>query len=91
MIAYEVKSSINNVLTGDTVLEAKMTELVKHYERKDIFEVFFLHYRKYGMHWANATLKEQQFVEAIVRVTYERDRALRLGTLLTDVRPSFAS
>ena len=33
MIAYGIKLSIDNGLTGDVVLEAKTTALAKHYER----------------------------------------------------------
>lgn len=33
MIAYGIKLSIENGLTGDVVLEAKTTALAKHYER----------------------------------------------------------
>ena len=54
-------------------------------------ELFFQICRKYGVHWASATPKEQAFIEEVTRVTYEQDRARRLGTPLSDVRPSFAS
>ena len=33
MIAYGIKLSIDNGLTGDVVLEAKTTALAKHYEQ----------------------------------------------------------
>ena len=38
-----------------------------------------------------ATPKEKSFIEEVTRVTYERDRAQRLGLPLSEVRPSFAS
>ena len=47
--------------------------------------------QKYGVRWASAAEKERQFIEEVTRVTYERERALRLGSPLSDVRPSFAS
>ena len=47
--------------------------------------------RKYDVRWASATPKEQAFIEEVTRVTYERDRAQRLGTPLSEIRPSFAS
>ena len=52
---------------------------------------FFQMCRKYDVHWASATPKEQAFIEEVTRVTYERDRAQRFGTPLSDIRPSFAS
>ena len=69
---------------------------VEWYCRKDseeerFYEVFFQICRKYDVHWASATPKEQAFIEEVTRVTYEQDRARRLGTPLSDVRPSFAS
>ncbi len=47
--------------------------------------------RKYSVRWASATPKEKSFIEEVTRVTYERDRAQRLGLPLSEVRPSFAS
>ena len=35
--------------------------------------------------------KEKLFIEEITRVTYERDKAIRLCLPLSDVRPAFAS
>ena len=68
----------------------------KWYCRKDpeeerFYEIFFLMCQKYGVRWASASEKERQFIEEVTRVTYERERALRLGSSLSDVRPSFAS
>ena len=39
----------------------------------------------------SASDKERAFIEEITRVTYERDRAVRLGLPLSEVRPAFAS
>ena len=69
---------------------------VEWYCRKDpeeerFYEIFFQLCRKYNVRWASATLMEQKFIEEVTRVTYERDKALRLGLPLSDVRPSFAS
>ena len=59
--------------------------------RKIDFMNFFQMCQKYGVRWASAEEKERQFIEEVTRVTYERERALRLGFPLSDVRPSFAS
>ncbi len=59
-------------------------------EEERFYEIFFQLCHKYGVRWASATPKEQQFIEEVTRVTYERDRAIRLGLPLSDVRPSFA-
>lgn len=63
----------------------------KNPEEERFYEIFFQMCQKYGVRWASATQKEQRFIEEVTRVTYERDRAVRLGLPLTDVRPSFAS
>ena len=60
-------------------------------EKERFYELFFQMCRKYDVHWASATPKEQAFIEEVTRVTYERDRAQRFGTPLSDIRPSFAS
>ena len=63
----------------------------KNPEEERFYEIFFQMCQKYGVRWTSATQKEQNFIEEVTRVTYERDRAVRLGLPLTDVRPSFAS
>ena len=55
------------------------------------YEIFFLMCQKYAVRWASADEKERYFIEEITRVTYERERALRLGLPLSDIRPAFAS
>ena len=60
-------------------------------EEERFYEIFFRMCQKYGVRWASAEEKERQFIEEVTRVTYERERALRLGSPLSDVRPSFAS
>lgn len=40
--------------------------------------------QKYGVRWASADEKEREFIEEVTRVTYERERAIRLGLSLTD-------
>lgn len=59
-------------------------------EEERFYEIFFLMCQKYGVRWASAEEKERKFIEEVTRVTYERERALRLGFPLSDVRPSFA-
>ena len=58
---------------------------------RTVLRKFFQMCRKYGVRWGKAKEKEQAFIEEVTRVTYERDRALRFGTPLSDIRPSFAS
>jgi len=60
-------------------------------EEERFYEIFFKLCQKYAISWSSATPKEQAFLEEVTRVTYERDRALRLGFSLSDIRPSFAS
>lgn len=66
------------------------------YCRKDaeadrFYEIFFTMCRKYKVSWASANEKERQFIEEVTRVTYERERAIRQGRPLSEVRPAFAS
>ena len=61
------------------------------FEEDRFYEIFFQMCQKYRVRWASAEGKERQFIEEVTRVTYERERALRLGSPLTEVRPSFAS
>ena len=66
------------------------------YCRKDpeadrFYEVFFEMCRKYHVRWCSASEKERAFIEEVTRVTYERDRATRLGLPVDSVRPAFAS
>ena len=60
-------------------------------EAERFYEIFFQMCQKYGVRWASAEEKERKFIEEVTRVTYERERAHRLGFPLSDVRPSFAS
>ena len=66
------------------------------YCRKDaeadrFYEIFFQMCQKYKVRWASADEKERQFIEEVTRVTYERDRAVRQGLPVSEVRPAFAS
>ena len=63
----------------------------KDSEEERFYEIFFQMCQKYGVRWASADEKERQFIEEVTRVTYERERAVRLGLPLSEVRPSFAS
>ena len=47
-------------------------------EEERFYEIFFQMCQKYGVRWASAEGKERQFIEEVTRVTYERERALRL-------------
>ena len=63
----------------------------KDSESERFYHIFFWLCRKYNIHWASADEKERQFIEEVTRITYERDKALRLGLSLRNIRPSFAS
>ena len=60
-------------------------------EEERFYAIFFALCRKYHVSWASADEKEKAFIEEVSRVTYERDKALRLGQPLADIRPAFAS
>ena len=60
-------------------------------EEERFYEIFFQLCRKYNVRWASASEKERAFIDEITRVTYERDRAVRLGRPLSEIRPAFAS
>ena len=60
-------------------------------EEERFYDIFFQLCRKHNIRWASASDKERAFIEEITRVTYERDRAVRLGLPLSEVRPAFAS
>ena len=63
----------------------------KDSEEERFYEIFFQMCQKYGVRWASAEEKERQFIEEVTRVTYERERAVRLGLPLADIRPAFVS
>ncbi len=63
----------------------------KDAEEERYYEIFFQMCQKYGVRWASADEKERQFIEEVTRVTYERERAVRLGLPLSEIRPAFAS
>ncbi len=52
-------------------------------EEERFYEIFFQLCRKYNVRWASASEKERAFIDEITRVTYERDRAVRLGQPLS--------
>lgn len=60
-------------------------------EEERFYSIFFKLCRKYDVSWASASDKEKAFIEEVTRVTYERERAIRNGLPLSDVRPAFAS
>ncbi|MBD5084843.1 MAG: hypothetical protein HDT33_07220 [Clostridiales bacterium] len=69
---------------------------VKWYCRRNLeearfYEIFFQMCRKYGVRWASAEGKERRFIEGVTRVTYERERAVRMGFPLAAVSSAFAS
>ena len=63
----------------------------KNPEAERYYEIFFGLCRKYNINWSSASTKERAFIEEVARVTYERDRSLRLGEPLSSIRPAFAS
>ena len=60
-------------------------------EEERFYEIFFSVCRKYAIRWSSATEKEKFFAEEVTRVTYERERAERLGLPVHTVKASFAS
>ena len=58
----------------------------KEPEEEHFYEIFFRLCQKYNVRWASATPKEKAFIEEVTRVTYERDKAQRLGLPLSEVR-----
>ena len=60
-------------------------------EEERFYDIFFKLCQKYDVSWASADEKDKRFIEEVTRMTYERDRALRLGLPLEDVRPVFVS
>lgn len=60
-------------------------------ETDRFYEIFFRMCRKYSVSWVSASEKERGFIEEVTRVTYERDKALRLGLPLDEISPAFAS
>ena len=48
-------------------------------EEERFYEIFFQMCRKYAVRWASADEKERRFIEEITRVTYERERVIKLG------------
>ena len=72
------------------------TSNAEWYCRKDpeserFYEMFFRLCQKYNVRWASVTPREKAFIEEVTRVTYEMDRAQRLGLPLSEVCPSVAS
>lgn len=63
----------------------------KDAEEERFYEIFFQMCQKYSVRWASASEKERWFIEEVTRVTYERERAVRQGLPLADVRPAFVS
>ncbi len=55
------------------------------------YDIFFAMCHKYNVRWTAASETEKQFIEEITRVTYERDKATRLGQPLSEIKPAFAS
>ncbi len=75
-----------NILFSDAALYCRSDP-----EEERFYEMFFDVCRKYRISWASASQREKTFVEEVTRVTYERDRANRLGLPLEDIREAFAS
>ena len=78
------------------MIEKRPASDAQWYCRRDVeeerfYSIFFKLCRKYDVSWASASDKEKAFIEEVTRVTYERERAIRRGLPLSDVRPAFAS
>lgn len=75
----------NEALTGAAWYFHKDPEVERYYD------IFFTLCRKYNVSWPSANDKEKFFIEEATRVTYERDKAQRIGLPLSEIRPAFAS
>ena len=75
-------------MVRDTTTDAEWY-LRKDFESDRFYDIFFMICRKYNISWAKATETEKNFVEELTRVAYERDRAVRFGFALSEIRPSF--
>lgn len=60
-------------------------------EEEYFYDIFFSLCKKYHINWGSATEKERAFIEEVTRVTYEREKAQRLGLSVETIRPCFAS
>lgn len=59
-------------------------------EEKRYYEILFMMCRKYQISWSSASEKEKFFIEEVTRVTYERERAERLGLPHSSIRLAFS-
>ena len=60
-------------------------------EEERFYEIFFGICRKYRISWASATETEKAFAEEVTLVTYEHDKARRLGLPLEEIREAFSA
>lgn len=58
---------------------------------KEYYDIFFQMCRKFHIDWASASEKEKEFIEEVVRVTYERNCAEKNGRSPDKVRPAFTA
>lgn len=77
-------------------MKNRPTSDAEWYCRKDAeadiyYALFFKLCRKYHISWPSASEREKAFIEEVTRVTYERDRAQRLGLPVDQIQPAFAS
>lgn len=61
----------------------------KNEEEERFYEGLFQLCQKHHVRWASADEKERWFIEEIIRVTCERERAVRQGLSLANIRPAF--
>lgn len=53
------------------------------------YEILFENCRKFGVDLSKKNEKDKAFIEEVTRVSYERERAERLGIPANDIRPFF--
>ena len=58
---------------------------------KAYYDLFFQMCRKFHVDWANASEREKEFIQEVVRVTYERSCAEKSGTSTEHIRPAFTA
>lgn len=58
---------------------------------KAYYELFFQMCRKFHVDWATASEQDKEFIQEVVRVTYERSCAGQGGTPNEPIRPAFSA
>lgn len=64
----------------------------KSEEEERYMDLFFAFCRQFDVHWSSATEQEQEFIYELIRVTMEREQAVKTGLDPNAVvRPCFSA